>query len=267
MSEMEMRDDVQAEGIRDEATPQATAVLVADETTELVPIRQDDVTDASDEKEIPAIPARKHGFRYGCYCFVKRVFDILSAGSLFLVASPVVVLLLLVKFLEDFHNPIYVSKRVGKDGREFNFLKIRTMKPNAESEKDMLEQMGLNEMDGPVFKIKDDPRITPVGKFYRRFSLDELLQLLNIVFGSMSVVGPRPPLPREVAEYEEWHKHRLDVKGGLLCIWQIQPNRNDLSFDEWVKLDLEYIEKQSLWTDIKIICKGAWMVVFDHSGT
>ncbi len=217
--------------------------------------------------ETPYVPGVKSGFRYFCYRFTKRTFDILSAGSLFLVLSPVILLLLLVKFLEDFHNPVYVSKRVGKGGKEFNFLKIRTMKVGADKEKASLEQQGLNEMDGPVFKIKNDPRITPVGRFYRKFSLDELLQLLNIVSGSMSVVGPRPPLPKEVAAYEEWHRHRLDVRGGLLCLWQIQPNRNDLSFDEWVKLDLAYIEQQSILTDLKIIFKGAWMVVFDHSGT
>ncbi len=218
-------------------------------------------------KEIPLIPERKHGFRYGCYCVVKRLFDFFSAGSLFLLLSPVILILLLLKFLEDFHNPVYVSRRVGKDGREFRFLKIRTMRAGADKEKATLEAQGLNEMDGPVFKIENDPRVTRLGRIYRKFSLDETLQLLNVVFGSMSVVGPRPPLPQEVAKYEEWHLHRLDVKGGLLCLWQIQHKRNDLSFDEWVKLDFEYIEKQSFWFDIKIIFRGAWMVLFDHSGT
>ncbi len=217
-------------------------------------------------EETPYVSMQKRGFKHGCYRFVKRTFDIVSAGSLFLVISPIIAVLLLVKFLEDFHNPIYVSRRVGKDGKIFKFLKIRTMKVGAEKEKAELEAQGRNEMDGPVFKIKDDPRITRVGRFYRRFSLDELLQLLNIVSGSMSVVGPRPPIPAEVEKYETWHRHRLDVKGGLLCLWQVQHNRNDLTFDEWVKLDIAYIEQQSIWTDIKIICKGAWMVVFDHSG-
>lgn len=124
----------------------------------------------------------------------------------------------------------------------------------------------MNESDGPAFKIKNDPRITKVGKIYRKLSLDELLQLFNILNGSISVVGPRSPIPSEVAEYTEEQKHRLDVKGGLLCLWQIQHERNKLTFDEWVKLDLEYIEKQSIWLDIKIIIKGAFMVIFDHSG-
>ncbi len=215
---------------------------------------------------VRAIPQKKKGFRFGCYLFFKRAFDFTSALLLFLVISPIILILLLVKWLEDFKNPIYVSYRVGKDGKKFKLYKIRTMKVGAEKMKDDLIAQGLNEMDGPVFKIKDDPRVTKVGKFYRKFSLDELLQLWNIINGTMSVVGPRPPIPREVEEYEEWQKHRLDAKVGLLCLWQIQKNRNSLSFNEWVSLDLEYIEKRSTWLDIKIIFKGAWMVLFDHSG-
>ncbi len=241
-------------------------LVVSDNLIEVLPETAPEETGPADEA-VPHIPQRKHGFRYFCYCFVKRTFDILSAGTLFLILLPVILLLLLIKFFEDFHNPIYVSKRVGKNGKVFRFLKIRTMRVGADKEKAQLEADGKNEMDGPVFKIKDDPRITPVGRFYRRFSLDELLQLLNIVFGSMSVVGPRPPIPKEVEQYEDWHRHRLDVKGGLLCLWQIQHNRNSLKFDDWVKLDLAYIEKQSLWLDLKIIFKGAWMVFFDHSGS
>ena len=132
--------------------------------------------------------------------------------------------------------------------------------------KQQLIDAGLNEADPPAFKMKNDPRITAVGKFYRKFSIDELLQLFNILFGSMSVVGPRPPLPDEVKQYTEEQMHRLDIKGGLLCLWQVQKNRNALSFDEWIRLDLTYIMKQSLWLDTKIIFKGAYMVIFDHSG-
>lgn len=124
----------------------------------------------------------------------------------------------------------------------------------------------LNEADGPAFKIKNDPRITPFGKFLRKTSIDELPQLVNIFKGDMSVVGPRPPIPSEVEQYTDEQMRRLDVKGGLLCLWRVQKNRNSLSFDEWIKLDLEYIENQSLWLDLKIIFKGAYMVVFDHSG-
>lgn len=163
-------------------------------------------------------------------------------------------------------GPIYTSVRVGKNGKFFKFHKIRSMCPGAEDMKGQLIDAGLNEADEPAFKMKDDPRITKFGKFLRKTSIDELPQLWDIFVGRMSVVGPRSPLPDEVKAYTEEQKHRLDVKGGVLCLWQIQKNRNSLSFDEWVKLDLEYIEKQSVWLDMKIIFKGAYMVLFDHSG-
>ena len=208
----------------------------------------------------------RKGFRYGCYRFVKRTFDILSSGLFLIIFSWLILLCILIKWLEDFHNPIYVSKRVGKDGKIFKFYKIRTMCPNAEQMKQQLIEAGLNEADPPAFKMKNDPRITKVGKVFRKLSLDELPQLFNIFNGTMSVVGPRPPIPSEVEQYTEYQRHRLDVKGGLLCLWQIQKNRNSLSFDEWVRLDLEYIRKQSVWLDLKIIFKGAYMVIFDRSG-
>ncbi len=209
---------------------------------------------------------KRSGLGYGAYLFFKRAFDIISSGLVMLILSPVILICLLIKFFEDFHNPLYVSELVGKDGKIFKFFNIRTMCPNADEMKQELIDQGLNEADGPAFKMENDPRITPFGKFLRKTSLDELPQLLNIFLGSMSVVGPRPPIPREVEEYTEYQKQRLEVKGGLLCLWQIQKDRNSLSFDEWVKLDLEYIEKQSFWLDMKIIFKGAYMVVFDRSG-
>lgn len=209
---------------------------------------------------------RKRGFSYNCYLFAKRLFDFFSATVVSLVLSPLILIVLLVKWLEDFHNPVYVSKRVGKDGKYFRILKIRTMVPNAEEMKQQLIEQGLNEADPPAFKMKNDPRITKVGKFLRKFSIDEVLQLLNIINGTMSVVGPRPPLPEEVAQYSGEQMHRLDVKGGLLCLWQIQRKRNEIAFDDWVNLDIEYIKKQSAALDLKIIFKGAYMVLFDHSG-
>ena len=208
----------------------------------------------------------RKGFKYGCYLFFKRTFDIFASGLFLIIFSWLILLVMLIKWLEDFHNPIYVSKRVGKDGKIFKFYKIRTMIPNAELLKDDLIKKGLNETDGPAFKMKNDPRITKIGKFLRKCSLDELPQLWNVFIGDMSVVGPRPPIPSEVAQYTEVQKQRLLIKGGLLCLWQIQKNRNSLTFDEWLVLDLEYMKKQSFWLDIKIIFKGAYMVVFDHSG-
>lgn len=226
-----------------------------------VPTETDAQSAASDADFKP-----RSGFRYGCYLFVKRCFDIVSSFLVVVLLSWLILLCILIKWLEDFHNPIYVSKRVGKNGKIFNFYKIRTMCPNAEAMKQKLIDEGLNEADGPAFKMKNDPRITKVGKIYRKLSLDELPQLFNILNGTMSVVGPRPPIPSEVEQYTEYQKHRLDVKGGLLCLWQIQKNRNALDFDEWVRLDLEYIQKQSVWLDLKIIFKGAYMVVFDRTG-
>lgn len=163
-------------------------------------------------------------------------------------------------------NPIYTSIRMGQKGKLFKFHKIRSMCPGAEDMKQQLIDAGLNEADPPAFKMAKDPRITKFGRFIRKFSIDELPQLWDIFVGRISVVGPRSPLPNEVAEYTEEQKRRLEVKGGLLCLWQIHKNRNSLTFDEWLKLDLEYIEKRSVWLDLKIIFKGAYMVLFDHSG-
>lgn len=211
-------------------------------------------------------PQARCGFSYGCYLGIKRTFDIVSSLALLICISWIILLCILAKWLEDFHNPIYVSTRVGKKGKEFKIFKIRTMCPHAEELKQQLIDAGLNEADPPAFKMENDPRVTKVGKFLRRFSIDETLQLLNILNGTMSVVGPRPPLPEEVEQYSEYEKHRLDVQGGLLCLWQIQKNRNALSFDEWMQLDMQYIENANVFMDAKIIVKGAYMVLFDHTG-
>ena len=133
------------------------------------------------------------------------------------------------------------------------------MIPNAEAR--LTELLDKNEMDGPVFKIKDDPRITRVGRFLRKTSIDELPQLLNILKGDMSIVGPRPALPREVEQYSDYERQRLYVTPGLTCFWQIQPNRNDLSFAEWMALDLKYVRERSFATDWKIILKTVGAVL------
>ena len=143
------------------------------------------------------------------------------------------------------------QKRCGRKGKEFDFYKFRSMYVDAESKLDeLLEQ---NEMEGPAFKIKDDPRITRLGRILRKTGLDELPQLVNILKGDMSIVGPRPPLPREVEQYNDYQKQRLIVTPGLTCYWQIQPHRNDLTFDEWMDLDVKYIKERSFWVDWKII--------------
>lgn len=164
------------------------------------------------------------------------------------------------------HGPIYTSDRVGKGGKIFKFHKIRSMCKGAEAMKAQLIAYGINEADEPAFKIKDDPRITKFGKFLRKTSLDELPQIWDIFIGRLSVVGPRSPIPEEVLEYNEYQRHRLDVKGGLLCTWQITKDRNKLTFDEWVDLDIDYIEHRSIGLDLKIIFKAFWFVLTDHSG-
>lgn len=200
------------------------------------------------------------------YLSIKRSFDIFSSLIFLLLFGWLILILMLIKFFEDFHNPIYTSIRVGKKGKLIKFHKIRSMRPGAEKEKDDLIKQGLNEADGPVFKIKNDPRITKFGKFLRKTSLDELPQIWDIFVGRMSIVGPRPPLPQEVELYSEYQKHRLDVKGGLLCLWQITKNRHDLKFNDWLELDLKYIQTRSVGLDLKIIFKAVWFVLTDHSG-
>ena len=150
-------------------------------------------------------------------------------------------------------SPIFSQTRIGRDGKPFRFYKFRTMKPNAEQELEAL--LPHNEMEGPVFKIKDDPRITRLGKFLRKASIDELPQLWNVLRGEMSIVGPRPAIPREVEAYSDYERQRLLVTPGLTCYWQIQPNRNSLTFSQWVELDVRYIKERNLTTDWKIIWK------------
>ncbi|MGN0570731.1 MAG: sugar transferase [Candidatus Fimenecus sp.] len=186
------------------------------------------------------------------YWIGRRLQDIVLSFVALCVLWPFIAIVALVVWFDcPGASPLYRQKRVGKDGKVFTFIKLRSMIPNAEEQLDtVLEQ---NEMDGPAFKIKEDPRITRVGKFIRKTSIDELPQLWNILIGDMSFVGPRPPLPREVEQYGDYEKQRLYITPGLTCYWQIQPHRNDLSFDEWMELDLKYIQERSFLTDWKII--------------
>lgn len=198
------------------------------------------------------------------YEFIKRLFDIVGSAVLILVLLlPMLVVALIVVLDSPGASPIFVQDRIGKNGRSFRFYKFRSMVPNAEQLlSQLLEQ---NEMEGPVFKMKDDPRITRVGRFIRKTSIDELPQLWNILKGDMSFVGPRPGLPREVEQYTAYHRQRLYIVPGLTCYWQVQPKRNSLSFDEWVALDLEYIQRRSFLLDLKLIFQTV-AVVFGQEG-
>jgi exopolysaccharide biosynthesis polyprenyl glycosylphosphotransferase len=186
------------------------------------------------------------------YAAAKRGLDILLSLIGIAIAAPLFALSALLVRLSSPGPIIFRQTRVGCGGRAFTLYKFRTMYSDAEARKASL--MHLNEADGPVFKMKDDPRITPAGRILRKFSLDELPQLINVLQGDMSVVGPRPPVPYEVALYGEREKRRLSVPPGLTCLWQIS-GRSNISFDRWMELDLLYIETMSFWGDIRIILK------------
>lgn len=194
----------------------------------------------------------------------RRTQDILLSVLALLILWPLMLIVAVVIVLDSpGAGPIFAQTRVGRDGKEFTFYKFRSMCPNAEAKLEQL--LPYNEMEGPTFKIKEDPRITRVGKFIRKTSIDELPQLWNILKGDMSIVGPRPGLPREVAQYDDYARQRLLIQPGLTCYWQIQPHRNDLSFDEWVELDIKYIKERSFKTDWKIIF-ATFGAVLDMNG-
>lgn len=199
------------------------------------------------------------------YLFFKRAIDILGALFGLIIASPVMLIVAILIKLEDPPGPIMFSQeRNGQYPKTFKMYKFRSMYVDAEER--LQELMHLNEQTGPAFKMKDDPRITKVGKFIRKTSLDELPQLINILKGDMSIVGPRPAIPREVALYNEYQKQRLLVKPGLTCIWQVS-GRNHIGFDDWVELDIKYIKTRNLWLDLKLILKTIPALLGDETAS
>jgi len=184
------------------------------------------------------------------YPFAKRVFDIVFAMTMLVLLSPVwLIAAVLVRITSPGHA-IFRQSRVGQHGTPFTCLKLRTMVPEAHSLK--VEIVDQNETTGPVFKIRADPRIIPIGRALRKFSIDELPQLVNVLKGEMSIVGPRPALPEEVEKYSPHQRGRLAVKPGLTCLWQVS-GRSNIGFDEWVELDLEYIRRRNFWFDLWLI--------------
>ncbi len=181
---------------------------------------------------------------------IKRFFDICLSTAALVVLSPLLLVIAILIYLEDKGPVIYSQTRIGKDGRAFKLYKFRSMCVDADERLRDLQK--LNERDGPVFKIRDDPRVTKVGKFIRKTCIDELPQLVNIIKGDMSIVGPRPPLPNEVEQYNSYQKQRLLVVPGLTCYWQIQKGE-ETTFDEWVELDLKYIKERSILLDFRLI--------------
>ncbi len=191
---------------------------------------------------------------YATYWKKKRLFDIFFATLILLFFLPLMCIIAIIIVIDDpSAGPFYKQVRVGRHGEHFNMYKFRTMRAGADK---MLEELkSKNEMDGPVFKIKNDPRITRVGKILRKLSLDELMQFFNVFKGDMTLVGPRPPLPGEVAYYTDYQKLRLLVTPGITCTWQIHKNRNDVPFEQWVEMDIEYIQTRTFPNDLKIMLK------------
>jgi len=186
------------------------------------------------------------------YLAVKRVQDVVLSALALVVLSPVLVVIGAAIVLDDPHGgPVFTQIRCGLEGKEFLLYKFRTM--YADAEQRLEELRPYNEMSGPVFKIRNDPRITRFGRLLRRTGLDELPQLVNILKGEMSIVGPRPPLPREMEQYTAYQMQRLSVKPGLTCFWQVQKDRNSQDFDSWVEMDLRYIRERSWLLDWKLI--------------
>jgi len=183
---------------------------------------------------------------------IKREIDIFLALLLMILIAPFFVLIALAIKLTSPGPVFFKQERCGLNGRRFNILKFRTMVVNAEVLKSEIEK--LNEMSGPVFKIKKDPRVTTVGRVLRKFSLDEIPQFINVLKGDMSIVGPRPPLPSEVGKYDLWQRRRLSIRPGITCLWQVN-GRNGINFEEWMRLDLEYIDRWNLSLDMKIMLK------------
>ncbi len=185
---------------------------------------------------------------------LKETVDRVAAAVGLIVISPFLALTALAVKFTSKGPAFFAQTRLGQNGAPFQVYKFRTMTTDAEEKKTSLQ--GHNEMSGPMFKMKNDPRITPLGKVLRKYSVDELPQLFNVLKGDMSLVGPRPALPKEVAEFAPWQRRKLAVKPGLTCIWQVS-GRNNIDFEDWMKLDLEYIDNWSLWLDAKIIARTA----------
>jgi len=184
------------------------------------------------------------------YEVIKRIVDLLAASAGLVLTAPLMLLTAIAIKLESPGPILFRHMRLGKDGRPFIMLKFRSMYQEASAVQAQL--LGHNDITGPVFKIRSDPRLTRVGRAIRKYSIDELPQLWNVLCGDMSLVGPRPPIPDEVARYEPWQRERLAVKPGLTCTWQVS-GRSDIPFDQWVQMDIEYVRSCNLVQDLKLL--------------
>ena len=211
-------------------------------------------TETETERDIGCVSGKQF------YLIIKRIQDVLLSALALAMLLPLMLLISIFIVLDDPHGgPLYSQIRCGKEGKEFRFYKFRTMCANAEEQWEAL--LKYNEMNGPAFKIKMDPRITRFGKFLRKTSMDELPQLINVLKGDMSLVGPRPALPREVEQYTVYQRQRLKVTPGMTCYWQINKERYRVSFDEWAEMDIQYIQEQSWLLDWKLIFRTIGVVL------
>lgn len=190
------------------------------------------------------------GYRSLGYLVAKRIFDIVGALALLAMLAPVMIVVFAVLLVTTKGKPLFFQKRLGYQGKPFWMIKFRTMIVDADKRQAVIE----NEKDGPIFKNRRDPRITPLGAFLRSTSLDETPQLLSVLVGQMALVGPRPPIAKEVAQYDWWQQRRLSVKPGLTCLWQVS-GRSEIGFVDWVRMDLWYVKNQSFWTDLVLLVK------------
>ncbi|SMF18487.1 sugar transferase [Pseudobacteriovorax antillogorgiicola] len=255
------------------ATSPLKTNFTADDQVELNPVfvkvYQDDRRGGirSDDQEViiggfnpGALPERRYStLSEG----IKRAIDIAGALCAILLFSPFLILSALAVKLTSKGPLLFSQERVGQGGRIFKMYKFRTMVTNAEELKDSL--MSKNESSGPVFKMTHDPRITKVGRVLRKFSFDELPQLFQVLSGDMSLVGPRPPIPKEVKKYKQWQTERLAVKPGITCIWQVS-GRNQIGFEDWVRLDIKYIRNRTLFLDFLILAKTVKVVFISPDG-
>lgn len=222
-------------------------------------ITEEKITDPAEKKEVESVLQAINAKNKKKFWIFKRMVDVVvSLFFLLLLLVPMLIIALVI-FLGDGHNPLFCQVRVGRFGKEFKMYKFRTMVYGAEALRPALDSE--NEMTGPVFKMKNDPRITKVGRFLRKTSLDELPQFINVLLGDMTVIGPRPPLPIEVAHYTEFQKIRLIVTPGITCIWQVMPNRNSIPFNSWVQLDIDYVIHRNIWLDLKIIFRTVYVML------
>ena len=211
-----------------------------------------------EEQEIVQVSKKQNNI----YEASKRVLDFVAALLGLILLSPIFLIVSILIKLESEGEVIFSQTRIGLNGKEFKMYKFRSMVKNAEELKAKLAAQ--NEMSGPMFKMKDDPRVTKVGKFIRKTSIDELPQLINVLKGDMSLVGPRPSLPKEVEKFEPWMLQRLEVKPGLICYWQVS-GRNNIDFEDWMKLDLQYVEDRNFLLDLKLIFKTFFVLFGDKN--